>query len=315
MEVVAKTGSEAYVALMRHVLNDGEPIAPRGQQTFELTNVTVLVEDLAEAHVFNTARRVNTKIAATEYLHLIGGVSSLEQLNLASGGRFSPYADNGRLAGAYGPRIRHQLPRVVDLLKRDPSTRQAVLTIWNGQEHAKTSKDVPCTLNLQFLLRDGRLHLRASMRSNDVILGIPYDWFMFSRLGLSVASALGVEPGEYAHTVGSMHLYERDLGRANDVEAGGVLAQPRVPVPPTLLHGSHSRLGRGSYPIAELTQAAEAIVLGHETDTLGFDIMGADWYLDNVPRLTDVTKCLSCHCVFKTEDMYPEDSNFCRVCG
>lgn len=313
MELInADTGSQAYVTLIKMLLSEGEPVAPRGQLTFEALNVHVRVASLIDAHVLNTDRRVNLKIAATEYLHLLGGLSSLEQLDLASKGRFTQFSDRSRLAGAYGPRVRHQLPRVVDLLRRDPDTRQAVLTIWNGQEHATTSRDVPCTLNLQFLRRDDKLHLHVNMRSNDAVLGVPYDWFMFSRLGLSVAAVLGVEPGSYTHSVGSMHLYDRDLGIANDVAHVGTLAKPRVAVPPTLTPVRHS----GVTPsISGLMAAAEAIVLGQDTDTLGFDYVGADWYLDNVPRLTESVKCRGCHCVFKVKNMYPEDPEFCRVCG
>lgn len=312
MEVRAETGSEAYVQLMRRVLNDGETVAPRGQLTFEVPDTTVIVENLADAHVLNTQRRINLKILATEYMHLLGGISSLEQLDLASKGRFSQFSDQGRLKGAYGPRIRHQLPRVVDLLRRDPDTRQAVLTIWNGQEHATPSRDVPCTLSIQFRLRDDRLSVRATMRSSDVVLGAPYDWWMFSRLGMSVASVLGVELGSFVLTTGSMHLYERDLGVANDVEAGGVLSKPRVAVPPALTPVGHSG---ETLSIKTLSSVAEDICLGWNTDKLGFDYVGADWYLDNVPRLSDHTKCRGCYCVFKTVDMYPEDPDFCQVCG
>lgn len=312
MEVRAETGSEAYVALMRRVLNDGETVAPRGQLTFEVPDTTVIVENLSEAHVFNTERRVNLRIAATEYMHLLGGISSLEQLDLASKGRFSQFADAGRLKGAYGPRIRYQLPRVVDLLKRDPDTRQAVLTIWNGQEHATPSKDVPCTQAIQFRIRDDRLSVRATMRSSDVVLGAPYDWFMFSRLGMSVAAVLGVELGSFVLSTGSMHLYERDLGTANDVESGGVLVKPRVAVPPALAPVGHS----GVTPtIKALSGVAEDICLDWNTEQLGFDYVGADWYLDNVPRLTEPTKCRGCNYIFRASDMYAEDPDFCQVCG
>ena len=313
MEVVGKTGSEAYIALMRRVLNEGEPISPRGQLTFELMNVTVQVASLTEAHVLNTVRRVNTKILATEYVHLLGGLSSLEQLDRASGGRFSQFANDGRLLGAYGPRIRHQLPRVVDLLRRDPDTRQAILTIWNGQEHGAESRDVPCTTTLQFLLRDDRLHVRATMRSNDVVLGIPYDWWMFSRLGLSVASALNVEPGSYTHTVGSMHLYDRDLGIANDVEAAGVLSKPRIAVPPALTYDGEQTDSQAR--IRGLIWTAQHLCLGGDLDERVDDTLGVDWYHAHVPRLTDVSECVSCHCVFKTAEMYAEDPDFCEACG
>jgi thymidylate synthase len=311
MEVIAKTGSEAYVELMQAVLNEGEPTSPRGQLTFELLNVTVQVEDLEEAHVLNTARKVNTKILATEYMHLLGGLSSLEQLDLASGGRFSQFANGGRLLGAYGPRIRRQLPRVVELLSRDPDTRQAVLSIWTGREHEVDSRDVPCTLTVQFLLRDNQLHVRVSMRSNDVVLGIPYDWWMFSRLGMSVASALGVETGSYTHTVGSMHLYDRDLGIANDVEDIGFLAKPRLAVPPALTYVGDRE--DKVFRMIKLMQVAEDICLD-DPSHWGADYLGMDWYHGHVPRITDVKQCVSCHCVVKTAEM-SEHPQFCKACN
>lgn len=311
--ITADTGSQAYVNLTRALLNDGEPIAPRGQTTFELMDVTVLIADLTEAHVLNTERRVNLGILATEYVHLLGGISSLEQLDLASKGRFSQFADDGRLKGAYGPRIRHQLPRVVDLLRRDPDTRQAILSIWNGTELIGQSRDIPCTLAVQFLLRDDKLHVRTTMRSNDVILGVPYDWWMFSRLGMSVASVLGVETGSYTHTVGSMHLYDRDLGTANDVEDGGVRGKPRIAVPPALTYDGDVGSVHG---INQLMWAAQHLTLSEETFFNPWtDILGADWYHAHVPRLSDVKECRGCHCVFKATDMYPEDPDFCRSCG
>ena len=313
MEVVAQTGSEAYVKLMRRVLNDGEMVSPRGQLTFEIPDVTVTIENLADAHVLSTCRRVNLKILATEYVHLLAGVSSLEQLDLASGGRFTQFSNEGRLMGAYGPRIRHQLPRVVDLLRRDEDTRQAVLTIWNGQEHAASSRDVPCTLNLQFRLRDGRLSIRATMRSSDIYLGAPYDWWMFSRLGMSVASALNVEPGSFTLTTGSLHLYERDLGYANDIEDAGVLTRPRVAVPPALLYAGNQTDSQAR--LRSLTWTAQHLVLGGDLDERTDDVLGADWYRSYVPQLSNVTECVACHCVFKTTEMYAEDPDFCTACG
>jgi thymidylate synthase len=314
VEVVAKTGSEAYVALVRRVLNEGEPTVPRGQHTFELMNVTVQVENLAAAHVLRTARRLSPKIMATEYMHLLGGISSLEQLDLASGGRFSQFADDGRLKGAYGPRIRHQLPRVVDLLRRDPDTRQAVLSIWTQNEHISPSKDVPCTVSVQFLLRNDKLHVRTSMRSNDVILGVPYDWFMMSRLGMSVASCLGVEPGSYTHTVGSMHLYDRDLGIANDVESVGVFTEPRFTVPPALTYDGPETDPRTR--VKMLAVMARLVCLEPLVDgEWEFDHPGATWYGDHVPRIQDVAECVACHSVFKRTEMYEEDPDFCQLCG
>lgn len=310
MEIVAKTGSEAYVELMSALLTEGDATSPRGQLTFEIPNVTVQVENLVDTHVLNTDRRVNLKILATEYMHLLGGLSSLEQLDLASNGRFTQFANDGRLLGAYGPRIRYQLPRVVRLLERDPDTRQAVLSIWTGGEHHEESRDVPCTLAIQFLLRDDQLHVRVTMRSNDMVLGVPYDWWMFSRLGMSVASALGVEPGSYTHTVGSMHLYERDLGVGNDVEDIGVLGKTRVALPPALTYVGDRP--DPAFRMVKLMQVAEDVCLHDDPSFWGDDYVGVDWYRNQVPRLTDAVGDVCVRCGY-VAPLRP-DTNLCERC-
>lgn len=69
---------------------------------------------------------------------------------------------------------------------------------------------MPCTTGLQFLLREGKLHLIANMRSNDAYLGLPHDVFCFTMLQEMVARILGVEVGGYWHSVASMHLYDKN---------------------------------------------------------------------------------------------------------
>lgn len=69
---------------------------------------------------------------------------------------------------------------------------------------------MPCTTTLQFLLREGRLHIIATMRSNDAYLGLPHDVFCFTMLQEMVARILGVDLGSYRHFVGSMHLYDKN---------------------------------------------------------------------------------------------------------
>jgi hypothetical protein len=72
-------------------------------------------------------------------------------------------------------------------------------------------KDVPCTLALQFFIREGKLHLHVNMRSSDIILGIAYDVPAFTTMQEVLANELGVELGEYVHTSNSLHCYERDF--------------------------------------------------------------------------------------------------------
>jgi thymidylate synthase len=301
MEIDEETGSDAYLQLLHHLATRGTDVrrvAPRGQRTHEALNVTLRVRNPGEVHVLRTRRRPNLRIAATEAMHLLGGVSSLQQLDRASGDRFSQFANGGRLLGAYGPRAHRQLLAVERLLKRDPSSRQAVVSLWTGHEHDVESRDVPCTTTLQFFLRDGQLHLRVTMRSNDAWLGVPYDLMMFSCLQRAMACALGAEPGEYTHSVGSMHLYERDLDVAYDLvvndcgDARIVNEHVHVGIPVPLFHIQHRSF-------EDLSVNATAVCL-HDRPDYGL-LPAYEWLYDAVPVI-DESEALCATCRYITPD-------------
>ena len=301
MELVADTGSEAYVELVLALLNSTGAASPRGFDTREILNVSVTINDATQAHVAGTARRFARRIAATETLHLLAGVSSLEQLDMASGDRFSQFADGGRLRGAYGPRTRGQLQQIVQLLHSQPNTRQAYFTIWRGDEHDMVVHDLPCTLGGQFLLRDGKLHLRVNMRSSDVFLGVPYDWLMFSRLQMVIAGCLGVEVGSYTHDVGSQHLYERDVPQATVIADQGVDAYTELTVPPALVERVNPNL-MAWQNFQNVTMMATKLALGDGAIAIN---ASERWYRTNVPRLPvgEFRLCLRCRYVARTADM------------
>jgi thymidylate synthase len=78
-------------------------------------------------------------------------------------------------------------------------------------------RDVSCACTLQFLVREGRLHAIAYMRSNDAIWGLPYDVFLFSMLQELLATELGLPLGSYYHFAGSLHLYEYHFALAREL--------------------------------------------------------------------------------------------------
>jgi thymidylate synthase len=104
-----------------------------------------------------------------------------------------------------------QLPRAVERLKLDPDSRQAVVSIWDPLYDMQDTRDLPCTLNFNFRIRNDKLNMSTTMRSNDVWLGAAYDVFMFTQLQCTVANALGVEVGTYTHHAYSFHIYERNV--------------------------------------------------------------------------------------------------------
>ena len=103
------------------------------------------------------------------------------------------------------------------MLEKDPNTRQAVIHIKEPRNVINNpTKDLNCTLTLQFLIRDNKLHLITNMRSNDIWLGLPYDVFNFTCMQIQMAMELGVDVGNYYHNVGSFHMYARDYEKLKE---------------------------------------------------------------------------------------------------
>jgi thymidylate synthase len=121
-----------------------------------------------------------------------------------------------RVPTAYGPRMfswdgMNQIETITERLRSHSDTRQATLQIFDRNDLVAGRRSVPCTCMLQFICREKRLHLITTMRSNDVIRGLPTDAFAFSMLQELVARSLGVELGTYRHFAGSLHIYDDDL--------------------------------------------------------------------------------------------------------
>lgn len=218
MELRLRDLRRGYLDLANEVRLVGRPVIVRGLGTHELTGVTLRFDDVTRPMLpVGVGRRVNTKLAAVEALQLISGTIHPELLVRASPHYAQVLVNPGDLTqGAYGPRTRNALRRVVELLWRDPTSRQAVLSIWRDED-LTTVGDRPCTIGLQFLVRDDRLQLHTWMRSQDCVLGIPYDLFMFTQLQLTVAAVLGLSPGSYHHHVTSLHIYDRDLAVVDEL--------------------------------------------------------------------------------------------------
>jgi thymidylate synthase len=241
------SADEAWHRSLLELLTTGRQVEAQssaganGSGTLELLHRQVLQTDLLRPVISNPARKLNYKFMAAEALWILRGQNVVEPLAKHVPG-MRRFSDDGiTLSGAYGPPITSQLPYVVRMLKQDPLSRQAVLTIWKPSP--PDSKDKPCTIAMSFIVRKNRLYQHVFMRSSDLWLGVPYDVFSFSMVGLKVACLLNegrqepILPGALTITAASSHLYLRDQPRAEallttysrDVQAA--LDQPGCPVP------------------------------------------------------------------------------------
>lgn len=209
-----------YPELLRWLRDYGEVVAPRGMATRELVGVTVALTPHYPLATGIT-RGISLQLISVEALQLIAGLS-YPQRTVAAAPDMARFLDGEAFHGAYGPRLCAQLTAAVKVLEHDPDSRQALMTIWDPVQdlfNPRVARDQPCTALLHLLIRNHKLVLHTTMRSNDAWWGFPHDIGQFTQLQLAVARILGLEAGLYYHHADSFHLYERDLERIDELTA------------------------------------------------------------------------------------------------
>ena len=215
--------TEAYVDLCKQIRDNTQYVSsPRGMKIKENLGVQFRIMNPRDRLPRVAARNFSLAYFVAETLWYLNADDSTEWISY-----YAPFwsniSDNNKTANsAYGARIFKTHPRigngnivqwdyVKEELRKDPDSRRAVIHIRTPSDSILESKDVPCTLSLQFFIRENKLHLHVSMRSSDIILGLAYDVPAFTTIQEILANELGVELGEYVHTSNSLHCYERDF--------------------------------------------------------------------------------------------------------
>jgi len=209
---------DAWRRQLGQLLREGKPFAPRGQAIREILGMRLVIEEMSYNVILDPARGLNHKFMVAEWLWMWFGrddVATIVRYNK----NIAQFSDNGvDFNGAYGVPIKRDWAHIRRLLESDRDSRQAVIAIFKPQG-ATVTRDVPCTISLQFLIREDVLHCIATMRSSDIWLGLPYDIFNFSMLAMTMAAELKAKPGSLTLQLGSSHIYERDIAKAEKVFA------------------------------------------------------------------------------------------------
>ena len=121
--------------------------------------------------------------------------------------------ENGLVNSNYGAYWfgNNQYDKVVDILKKDPESRRASLSIYNADNIDQYEKDTPCTYAINFTILNNKLNMTVMMRSNDLWFGFCNDQYCFSKLQEKMSKDLDVEVGTYFHFVNNLHIYNRHL--------------------------------------------------------------------------------------------------------
>jgi thymidylate synthase len=203
---------EILIALYKELLIEGDSCGGTRGNIHEKLGVSFRIDN-SRARISRSQDRGKPFSALGELLWYLSGSNRLSFIE----GYIPQYrqdAEEGILHGAYGPRIHNmrgsinQLNNVVALLRDNPSTKRAVIQLFDASDIVQRYKEIPCTTALQFLIRDNRLVIVVTMRSNDAYKGLPHDVFCFSMIQEMLAARLEVEVGEYLHFAASMHVYD-----------------------------------------------------------------------------------------------------------
>lgn len=197
-----------YFTLCKDLLH-----APIVGNTKELNNVKIQLTNIDNNVV--SIRDISASYMFAELLWYFTGRNSVDFIG-TFGSMWKRLSDDGKTCNsAYGYLMKeahgfNQIEKVIELLKHDSNSRRAVINLNVPNENVIETKDEPCTIALQFLVRKGELHCTGMMRSNDIWFGFPYDITFFTELQKYIADQLGLEYGSYTHFVTSLHLYDKD---------------------------------------------------------------------------------------------------------
>lgn len=234
--IAGKTANEVWKRVADMLLEENRAISGRSGDVYELIHTFITFEDPRQKWVYDRIPPLSIGYALAELVWIINGEERSEVINCWNPD-LPKYAGNGEIYyGAYGKRIRShfgfdQLEKAYYALQNVPESRQVVIQIYDTKvdfpiENGRPrSEDIPCNICSLLKVRDGKLEWCQIMRSNDVLLGMPYNFVQFTGLQEVLAGWLGLEVGSYSHYSDSLHLYCHDankIGIGQEVEIENV---------------------------------------------------------------------------------------------
>ena len=245
---------KTYLDLLQTILDTGTRKSDRtGTGTISLFGHQMRF-DLSQGFPAVTTKKLQFKSIIHELLWFLSGDTNISYLNDNGVRIWDEWAtDEGELGPVYGAQWRNwvaadgshidQVERLLQDLRKRPDSRRHIISAWNPallpdesrspQENAAAGLQAlpPCHTMFQFHVADGRLSCQLYQRSADVFLGVPFNIASYSLLTMMVAQVVGLEPGDFIHTFGDVHIY---LNHQEQVQTQ--LAREPYPLPQMLIN-------------------------------------------------------------------------------
>jgi len=215
---------KAYLDLLQHILDNGAVKSDRtGTGTISVFGYQMRF-DLRQGFPMVTTKKLHTKSIIHELLWFLKGETNIAYLKENGVTIWDEWADeNGDLGPVYGQQWRSwtgadgktydQIKDVLQQIKTNPDSRRMIVSAWNVADLPKMALS-PCHALFQFYVADGCLSCQLYQRSADVFLGVPFNIASYALLTAMMAQVCGLEPGDFIHTFGDVHLYSNHVEQA-----------------------------------------------------------------------------------------------------
>ncbi len=212
---------QQYHDLLKHILEHGSEKTDRtGTGTISCFGYQMRF-DLQKGFPLVTTKKLHLKSIIHELLWFLQGDTNTKYLVDNGVSIWNEWADkNGDLGPVYGKQWRSwqgadgktydQIKDVLNQIKTNPDSRRMIVSAWNVAELSEMAL-MPCHSLFQFYVADGRLSCQLYQRSADVFLGVPFNIASYALLTLMIAQVTGLEPGDFVHSFGDVHIYSNHM--------------------------------------------------------------------------------------------------------
>lgn len=212
---------QQYLDLLNHILDHGTEKTDRtGTGTKSVFGYQMRF-DLQKGFPLVTTKKTHLKSIIYELLWFLKGETNIAYLKENGVKIWDEWADeNGDLGPVYGKQWRKwegkdgkvidQVSDLIDQIKKNPDSRRLIISAWNVADLPYMAL-MPCHNMFQFYVADGKLSCQLYQRSADVFLGVPFNIASYSLLTMLIAQVCGLQPGEFVHTFGDVHIYSNHM--------------------------------------------------------------------------------------------------------
>lgn len=215
-----------YHELLRHILRNGHEKTDRtGTGTISTFGYQMRF-DLSKGFPLLTTKKVHLKSIIHELLWFLAGDTNVEYLQ-RNGVRIwnewaGPDGDLGHIYGfqwrswpGYDGNFIDQISRAVTDIRQNPDSRRIIVSAWNVADLDNMNLP-PCHAFFQFYVAEGKLSLQLYQRSADTFLGVPFNIASYALLCMMMAQVCGLQPGDFIHTFGDVHIYRNHLDQVRE---------------------------------------------------------------------------------------------------